>query len=246
MGCLFLYPSLAVASYLIQLDSIKVVENEKNFNFLKGGHVGILSNGMIRSSTNLFRFNVGHPRKYFLPFYLNLGANVDIKLSENVLNETAAFDLLNNMGGLLNFGVDGNVPVKLKSRTTSMKVTYQMALKSINGFGREGSGGQRFLSQLISTGLLIKSTAWNPNNPKQKGEFWVKNTIGISLNPSEVIIQMWGDEVDDTFFNHTFETGLVLQDGLNLKFTYYQFINNRDVVLIKAPSFKFSANVLLR
>ncbi|NNL90859.1 MAG: hypothetical protein HKO66_01370 [Saprospiraceae bacterium] len=219
--------------------------SNSSVNILDGGNIDFLSNGFLRSSTNIFKFNVGNPKGIYLPFYLLVGANVDIKLDDNNINASTAFDMLNNMGGLINFGIDGRVPVKTKYRHTKLDVVYQLAVKSINGYVDEKNIDERFLSKMFLVGFLVKSRAWNPDSPKQFGEFWIKNGITLSGNPSEVVKDIWGNYTNPQFVSHILEAGLLLRGGLNLKFGFYQFLNNKEVNFIDGASFKISANVLL-
>jgi hypothetical protein len=199
----------------------------------------------LRSSTNIIRFNVGNPDKFNIPFYFLIGANVDMNVNENLINESTAFDILNNMGGFLNFGVDGLLPIRLNSDISKMELSYQFALKSIDGLVYETGQTERFISKMFLLGFTFTSVAWNPNKPKQSGKFWIRNAISSSLNPSDKVKLLWGKTVQTLFLSHLFETGLILRDGIKIKFGFYHFLNNRNIKFIDGPSFKLSADILI-
>jgi len=212
-------------------------------NIFDGGNIGVLSNGNLRSSTNIFRFNVGNKKKFHLPFYLNVGANINLSLASKIINENAAFNLLSDMGGLINFGINGKIEIKVNSRTTQLFSTYHTALKSINGIGREDALAERFLSKVIGLGFVVKSKAWNPNNPRGKGFFWLKNSFSVSDNPSQSVEKLWGEDVNDIFLSHSLEAGIHIDGGMDINFSLYHFLNNKNIGLIDSPIMKLGTNV---
>lgn len=247
MASHFLLSYNLVASFSCEKDTLDYLQKRNSassyLNIFDGGNIGVLSNGNLRSSTNILRFNVGNKRKFYLPFYLNVGANINLNVAGQIVNENAAFNLLNDMGGLVNFGVNGKIKIKAKSRSTQFFTTYHLALKSINGIGREDALAERFLSKVLSLGFIIKSKAWNPNNPKGDGYFWVKNSMSISDNPSQSVEKIFGEEVNDIFLSHSLEAGIHINGGMDINFSLYHFINNKSVILIDSPIMKLGTNV---
>jgi len=234
------------ANKFIEKDSLlreKSKIKQNYLNVLDGGQIGVLSNGNLRSTTNILKFNVGHPKKFYLPFYLNVGANINLSTPRVIVNENAAVDLLNNMGGVVNFGVNGTVLVNQKSRTTRFYSSYHFALKSIAGIAKEDALSEKFLSKVISVGIAVKSEAWNPTDPNKKGSFWIKNSISISDNPSASITKLWGENANDIFISHSLEAAIKLNGGIDLKFSLFHFLNNRNLTLIDSPVMKLGTNV---
>ena len=222
------------------------VDYKDPFGILQSGNIDLYSNGYLRSSTEVFHFNVGNPEKFYVPFYFLVGANVDIDSEDKLRNEVTAFDLLNNMGGYLNVGVNGRIKTKLKSQVSQLHLIYQVAFKSISGYTFETGNNEKFLSKMFMTGMNFSSKAWMPEQSNSEGQFFIRNALAVSLNPKDKIKAFWSDQINSTFVSYIFEAGLQLKNSLNLKFVYYQFINNTNYEFIDGPGFKLTADVRLK
>lgn len=220
--------------------------NTNNSSFLNQNDLEFISNGFIRSATEVLKFNVGHPEKFNIPFYLIVGANVNIKNQNTFNNSLAIFDLLNNMGGLFNFGVNGVIPVIKKANHVNVSCTYQAGAKSINTIISEKNSNNRHLAYFGLVGIKISATAWQSSSSKSvPGSFWIKNVLGYTHPNHDNIFNVWPELNHSFFINHIFEAGLNLTDGIHLKLGLYQFLNNRDTPFVNEAQYKITAKMQL-
>lgn len=212
-------------------DHLKILD-EENIDFF--------SNGFIRSTTNIFRFNLGAPDKFNLPFYLLLGTTADVISQDRFVNEEMTFDMLNVNGGLINAGYKLSLPFSENSKPTQLFLMHQLSAKSVNGIRYESGEKKSFLSYMTNVGVMLHAKAWNPNNDNERGHFWIMTTTSISKNPSDVIRQLLAESTSPYFIAIHIESGINLSDSINVKGGYYRFVNNQNVDGFSSGQFKLT------
>lgn len=215
--------------------------NSKN-GWFKQGDLDFISSGMIRSSTQLFKINIGNPSKFYLPFYCLIGATMNVYKERDFINETALVDLLNSKGGLINFGLMDDLLITPKAKITQFYFTYQVAAKSVSGIRKEYGDQVNFLSKMINTGLMVRSYAWKEGDESLSGKAWLKGYTSCSINDATKMNYLIGESVRSVLLGVNLEGGIKVKDYINLQFGYHRYINNLHLEAFKNGIFKFAAH----
>ncbi len=221
-------------------DSI-VLDNNDN-GWFKQGNIDFISSGMIRSSTQLFKINIGNPKKFYLPFYCLIGATMNVFKEKEIINETALVDLLNSKGGLINFGFSGDLKLNPKAKITNLYFTYQVAAKSVSGIRKEYGDQVNFLSKMINTGLMVKSYAWKDGDEAHQGKAWLKGYTSCSINDKSKLNHLFSKSISPILMGVNIEGGVAVKDYINLQFGFHRYINNLSVEEFKTGILKFAAH----
>lgn len=214
-------------------------------SWFQGGNIDFISSGLLRSSANVLLINVGHPRKFHLPFYLLIGATTDLYQDSSSLNESSLADLLNNHGGFINFGINGHSPIKKYSRKSALFLTYQAGGKSISGVNLEMQEHIGFLSKMLNLGLMYHTVAWKPGQPREQGRAWIKSYFSISKNGVEEMKGLFGSTSQATLYGFNFEGGVELENYINIRFGYYEYLNNQHIPVFQEGVFKLAADFII-
>lgn len=225
-----------------QIDS----SNIELIEWFQGGNIDFISSGLLRSSTNVLLLNLGNPNKFYLPFYLLVGATTDIFKDGNQLNESSLSDLLNNYGGFVNFGINGKSIIESFESHSQLYITYQMGAKTITGISEDAQVNASFLSKMFNVGLMYHTLAWQPDDPNQYGRAWFKSYLSLSHNPCDKIQSMFGVNTESTLYGANFEGGVELEDFVSLRFGYYKYLNNHHIPFFDEGLFKLAADFVLQ
>lgn len=224
------------------LNNVQSTPEPKWFN---EGNLDFISNGFIRSSTNIITINLGDPDKFHLPFYFLMGTTTDILNEVQELNETTVSDLLNKKGGFINFGIDAISPLYDLSDHSQLKLIYLLGAKTVTGFDLEKNTNESFLSTMVSLGFLLETTAWQYSTPNQHGKAWIKFYISGSKNDENKMQGFFGQDLNHYLFGSNLEGGIQLDGLMDISFGYYSYLNNQHISLFKKRFLKLSANMFL-
>lgn len=237
--CLYLNVTLSAQnSNRIYIDSS--YRTIKSTKVLSEENIDFFSNGFIRSTTNIFEFNVGHPDKFNVPFYLLLGTTADVVSQDRFINEEMTFDMLNANGGLINAGYKLSLPLTSPSEYGQLVFMHQLSMKSISGVIFESGEKKTFVSYMGNLGMMLKVKAWNPEDENNNGQFWIYGATSLSANPIEELKALLSEDINPYFIAVHIESGITLSDGINIKGGYYRFVNNQNVVGFSVGQFKLT------
>ena len=245
----FLYSSESTASSYStteikdSLTSKQTTSNHSSLEWLNNGKVNYTTNGFLRSTANIINIQLGHPGKFSIPVYLMMGANLDVQSSNNLLNEETIFDILNNYGGLINVGINNHHTILNFQPYSKFTITYQLGVKSIEGFDRDSAQKLNFLSKVGSIGFALKSKVWTPDQPSNQGISWISIHISHVSNPAEKMEALFGKPTPLNIWQ--WDVGLGIEFGEFLKFNigYQEVITTTS--LLNQDIIKLSANLLL-
>ena len=237
-ACLCLTSNVSSQSSRVLLDTSYIKSD--HMELLTEENIDFYSNGFIRSTTNIFKFNIGNPDKFYLPFYLLLGTTADVVSTDRFVNEEMAFDMLNSNGGLINAGYKLSVPLSEPEQYSQFFLMHQLSAKSITGILFESGEKKSFLSYMGNIGLMLQVKAWNPDDSNNKGQFWLLTSASISKNPKEEIQNLFASTINPFFYAVHIESGITLSEGINIKGGYYRFINNQQVGGLDRGQFKLT------
>ncbi|MDA8693101.1 hypothetical protein N9L92_03495 [Saprospiraceae bacterium] len=212
-------------------ESLEVL-NEENIDFF--------SNGFIRSTTNIFNFNLGHPEKFYVPFYLLLGTTADVFNNDRFINEDMVFDMLNANGGLINGGYKISIPLNANKAPLRVYAMNQLSVKSITGIIFESGEKETFVSYMGNIGVMIQVDAWNPEDKDNQGRFWLHTSTSISANPKDELRSLFSENINPYFLAVHIESGISLSHSINIKGGYFRFINNQNIIGFDQGHFKLT------
>ena len=223
-------------------------EDEKPVEILGRSFVDFFNNGKMQGTAQLMKINIGEKDKFYIPFYLFLGASGD-GLGTPELNENTVANLLNPIGGIFNGTFNGrNNLYKSESGITSLKIAYQLSGKLINAQDSL-TGVSSFLgSGYGNVGLFFQTGAWEDGDSENMGVFWIQAKITSSFGfQQEQLENIFGNETKDNYFiGYSFDLGLEINNRVNLKIGAYQYKNNQNIELLNKPVFKFSLDYNLK
>lgn len=213
---------------------------QKPVQVLADENIDLFSNGIIRSTTNILNFNIGHPDKFYLPLYLAIGTTADLIPKDDFLNEELVFDLLNIKGGLINGGYKLSLPMITSKGYAQLNFIHRLSVKSISGVRFETSDKESFLSFMGVFGLLLYVNAWNPDEKIQEGYFWINTSLSLSKNPQETLQNLFREKLNHMLLAYQIESGVNLSEDINIKVGYYRFANNLHIEGFDVGQFKLT------
>ncbi|HLP64741.1 hypothetical protein [Flavobacterium sp.] len=207
-------------------------DKQKSYEFFSGGNIDYISGGLIQANTQLFKINIGEPKKFYMPFYVVVGADKETGSDTDAdANKSTSVNLLSANGGYLNLGLHGNWSPKWLSFGDYSKISlvYQLGAKSIIGNDMVTNERVNLFSGIGNVGFLLQTAAWNPDDIENIGMAWVQCAFSNTLNDNEKIKKIYGENVNRHFYGLNVEAGVEIEKYINLRFGYYSYFNNNDI-----------------
>jgi hypothetical protein len=223
------------------------VVQQDNLQILKNGFVDFLTDGSIQASARLLRINIGEKNKFYLPLFIYTGASGNAFGSDK-LNQTTVSNLLNPIGGIINLSFNGLQNIIKAEGITKLKLAYQLGGRLINGKDSITKERFNFFNTLANLGLFFQTGAWTPDNPSNMGVFYAQVKISTSFSSEENLKNIFGKSALDKnyFIGYSLDTGIEINQTINVKLGVYKYTNNQGISLLKDPVFKFSLDYSLK
>lgn len=256
------WPSLAIAqakevSAVQPPDSIKSSRLASlKPEILSSGFIDIINNGQVNASARFIRLFVGEPGKLAIPLCIYGGVssnNFQNQLASGGQrsNEHLSNSFINPMSGLINISMDGLVFFNRK-KTTRTGWLYHGGMRVLTGYKTglvtDPSTGNpvNFLNSFASSGLYFQTGAWERNNAKNVGLFWLAGRyILCKSGPSQLEEIIPAIETNGLYHGWSLAWGVEINNLVNIKVVYYKYVKNPEIDY-SMPIYQFSFNYSLR
>lgn len=263
---LWLWPSLAIAqarevSSIQSKDTVKQVPQPLQGykpEILTSGFIDIINNGQVNASARFIRLYIGEPGKLAIPLSIYSGVSSNNFQNQQLpggqrSNEQLAANFINPLSGLANISVDGVVffrkqPVSI----TRMGFLYHGGIRVLTGY-RAGpvtdpSTGKpvNFLNSYGTGGLYYQTGAWERNNSRNLGIFWLAARYIICKTGERQLREILPAISTNGFYHGwSLAWGVEINNLVNLKLIYYKYVK-RPELDYSLPIYQFSFNYTLR
>ncbi len=235
-------------------DSIKGYKPE----IFTSGFIDIVNNGQVNASARFIRLYIGEPGKFAIPLSLYGGvSNNNFQNQSNTgglqrNNDHLVTQYINPLSGLINVSVDGVVYFKQTQKITKTGFLYHVGERVLTGY-RSGllsnpKTGKpvNFLNSFSTAGLYFQTGAWERNNSKNVGVFWLAlRYIGCYTNPKQIIEFLPGINTNGFYHGYSLGFGVEINNLVNIKVIYYKYVKQPEIEYY-LPIYQFSFNYSLK
>lgn len=222
------------------------------------GFIDIINNGQVNASARFIRLYIGEPGKFAIPLSLYGGvSNNNFQNQSNMggvqrSNDHLVNQYINPLSGLVNISVDGIVYFRQTRKVTRTGLLYHLGERVLTGY-RTGqiadpqSGKPiNFLNSFATLGLYFQTGAWERNNAKNVGVFWMATRyIGCYTNPKQIREFLPGINTNGLYHGFSIGFGVEINNLVNLKVIYYRY-GKQPEIDYSLPIYQFSFNYSLK
>lgn len=207
---------------------------------LTSGFIDIINNGQVNASARFIRLYIGEPGKFAIPISIYSGVSANNFSNGQHLPEKTNNHLVNNfinpLSGLVNVSLDGIIFLERKIKLTRTGILYHLGEKVLTGFKRGAAGDPQsgrpvtFLNSFASAGGYFQTGAWERNDMKNVGIFWLTvRYIGTYTNPKNIRSFLPDIETTGLYHGYSVGSGVEINDLVNLKILYYRYIKKPEI-----------------
>lgn len=266
---IWLCPSLTRAqakevSLFERTDTIKGVSKSVHSykpEIFTSGFIDIVNNGQINASARFLRLYIGEPGKFAIPlsFYggvsnnsfqgggINNSGNLYLRSNDHLINQ-----FINPLSGLINISSENIFFFSKKDKITCTGLLYQLGERVLTGM-RTGlvSNPQtgkpfNFLNSFASAGIYWQTGAWEKNNSKNIGAFWMAVRYhACYTNPKQLREFLPDVKTNGLYLGYSIGFGVEINSLVNLKAIYYKYTKQPEIDY-GIPIYQFSFNYSLK
>lgn len=197
----------------------------------------VFTQGQLQAGAQLVRLCIGEPEKFTFPLYLVVGAATPaVGNATPAQNTTAA--LLNPLGGNLNLQVNNTHRLYVAGEYTELSIAYLLGAKYLRGQSSTNpADGLGLLVGDAELGLRFQTGAFDLDHPGKAGVFWFQLKSAAHVGSTARLTTLFGTPASSVI-NLSAELGIEIADRINLKGSWYETLNNRDVGGLRDAVFK--------
>jgi hypothetical protein len=261
----WLWPCLATAqakevSSVAKNDTVKTVSKQQILKpeILTSGFIDIVNNGQVNASARFIRLFIGEPGKFSIPLSIYSGVSSNNFQNQQVLggqrsNEHLISSFINPLSGLANLSVDGIIFFnKKETKVTRTGFLYHGGVRILTGYKTglvtEPSTGKpiNFLNSFGSWGLYFQTGAWERNNAKNVGVFWLAGRYIFCKSGEKQLKEILPDlKTNGLYHGWSLAWGIEINNLVNIKVVYYKYVKQPEIDY-SLPIYQFSFNYSLR
>ena len=226
---------------------------------LTSGFIDIINNGQVNASARFIRLFIGEPGKFAIPLSVYSGVssnnfqNGQLPLTMNRSNDQLVTNFINPLSGLANLSIEGIVFFKKKPlKYTRSGIIYHFGERILTGQKTgsitDPSTGRpiNFLNSFFITGFYFQTGAWERNNSKNVGIFWLAlRYIGCYTNPSQLKEFLSSIQTNGKYYGYSIGWGVEINSLVNIKVLYYKYTKSPEVDY-SLPIYQFSFNYSMK
>lgn len=225
---------------------------------LSSGFIDILNSGQVNASARLIRLYIGEPGKFSIPlsFYSGVSSNNFQPTGSFISprnNEQLFTNFINPLSGLANMSAEGLLLFKKKPvKTTRAGCLYQTGFRILSGnkagaFTDPATGRPvNFLNSFALGGLYFQTGAWEKNNSRNMGRFWLAGRyILCKSHPRQLKEIIPAVQTNGFYHGWSLAWGVEVTNLVNLKVIYYRY-EKKPEIDYNLPIYQFSFNYALR
>ncbi len=223
---------------------------------LSSGFIDIVNNGQVNASARFIRLFIGEPGKFAIPLSIYSGVSSNnFQNQQNVggqrSNEQLANSFINPLSGLANISIEGVIFFN-KIKTTRGGLLYHGGIRILTGYKTglvtDPATGRpiNFLNSYATSGLYFQTGAWEKNNAKNMGIFWLAGRyIFCKTGEKQLKEILPGVETNGIYHGWSLAWGVEINNLVNIKVVYYKYVK-RPEIDYELPIYQFSFNYSLR
>lgn len=230
--------------------------NSQKPEVLSSGFIDIVNNGQVNASARFIRLYIGEPGKISLPLSIYSGVSSNSFQNPQTPaglrnNEHLANSFINPLAGLINVCMEGILYFNKKTKITRSGLLYHNGIRILTGYKTglltDPATGRpiNFLNSFAAGGLFFQTGAWEKNNSKNVGIFWLALRY-ISCKSSETQLQhLFAQPTNGFYHGWSLAGGIEINNLVNIKLLYYNYVKKPEVDF-SLPIYQFSFNYSLR
>lgn len=216
------------------------------------GFIDIVNNGQVNASARFIRLYIGEPGKFAIPvsfyggvsnntFQNNTPGTVYSKSNTHLVNQ-----YINPLSGLINISVEGAAFFSKKEKITKAGLLYQIGERVLSGI-RTGDISNpltgkpvNFLNSFGAAGIYFQTGAWERNNSKNVGVFWLAVRYHICKSNAKQIKEFLpAIETSGLYYGWSCGFGIEINKLVNIKAIYYKYSKAPEIEY-GLPIYQFS------
>lgn len=250
---LFLYANTLQAQ-IIKSDS----SNKTKPEIFTSGFIDIVNNGQVNASARFIRLFIGGPGRFAIPLSFYGGvSNNNFQNQSNTggqqrNNDHLINQYINPLSGLINVSIDGIVYCKKSQKVTKTGFLYHLGERLLTGY-RTGKitdpqtgKPTNFLNTFATLGTYFQTGAWERNNEKNVGVFWIAfRYIGCYTSPKQIKEFLIDIKTNGIYHGYSIAFGIEINSLVNIKVLYYKYVKQPEIEY-SLPIYQFSFNYTLK
>jgi hypothetical protein len=223
---------------------------------LSSGFFDIVNNGQVNASARFIRLYIGEPGRFALPLSIYSGVSSNNFQNQqtqtiNRSNDQLVTNFINPLSGLANLSIDGIIFFSKKKITRSGIIYHfgeRILTGQLAGSVTNPSAGKpvNFLNSFGVTGLYFQTGAWERNNAKNVGIFWMAlRYIGCYTHPAQLKEFLPSIETNGLYHGYSIGWGMEINQLINTKVLYYRYAKKPEIDY-SLPIYQFSFNYSLK
>lgn len=222
------------------------------------GFIDIMNNGQVNASARFIRLSIGEPGKFFIPLSLYGGVSNNSFQSQYATNGSQRTNdqlinqYINPLSGLVNICVEGVAYFSKSIKLTRTAFLYQLGERVLTGYwtglpgNTQSARPSNFLNSYAVAGLYIQTGAWERNNAKNIGVFWVAcRYIACHSQDKSIKDFLPNIETNGLYHGYSLGFGVEINNLVSIKAIFYQYIKKPEIDYV-LPIYQFSFNYSLK
>jgi hypothetical protein len=224
---------------------------------LTSGFIDVTSTGQVNASARLIRLFIGEPGGKGIPLSVYSGVSSNNFQNQQFggirTNEQLGNNLINPLGGLMNMSMEGLFLINKKNyRITASGFIYQFGIRLLSGY-RAGpltdpATGRpvNFLNSLGAGGIYFQTGAWEKNNSRNMGLFWVTGRYIICRSGKDALRTVFPNLLNGGLFQAwSAGWGIEINNFVNIKMLYYKYMS-KPIKELADSIYQFSFSYALK
>ncbi len=253
--CFMMLPESTAQVKPVNNDSIRSIQAPEIFT---SGFIDIMNNGQVNASARFIRLSIGEPGKFHIPLSLYGGVSNNTfqgqqSGSNNQRgNEQLINQYINPLSGLINISAEGIVYFSKTLRPTRCGFLYQFGERVLTGYrtgltsNPQTGKPSNFLNSFASTGLYLQTGAWERNNTKNVGVFWLAIRYIASYSSPGSIKEFLPDiQTNGLYHGYSMGFGVEINNLVNIKAIFYSYVKKPEIEYY-LPIYQFTFNYSIK
>ncbi|HMJ47891.1 MAG TPA: hypothetical protein VK498_11220 [Ferruginibacter sp.] len=233
--------------------------SNKNYRpeIFTSGFIDIMNNGQVNASARFIRLLIGEPGRIAIPLSFYSGVSANNFQNQSLVNgqrtnEHLVSGYINPLSGLVNVSIDGIIYFNKAVKISRTGFLYHFGEKVLTGYKSGDIADPQtgkpisFLNSFVTTGLYFQTGAWEKNNAKNIGVFWMILRYHITYsNPTQIKKFLPDIQTNGTYLGYSCGFGIEINSLLNMKVLYYKYTKKPEIEY-SMPVYQFSFNYTVK